>query len=82
MMMPVDNIKESKDVSHLYSPLQTLHNLLDAFPFKEFEIKYSHDVDAFTEYILLTGKDHNSAEVEMHIFSCHCNGDSDGNPPF
>lgn len=80
--LPAENTRESKDVSHLYTPLQTLHNLLDVFSFKDFEIKYSHDSDAHTEYIKLTGNSPNGAEAEIHIFSCHCDGDSDGNPPF
>lgn len=73
---------ESVDSSFLYSPLQTMHNLLDAFPLVEFDVKYSRDIDAHTEYIKLTGKDEKDVAIEIHIFSCYCDGEPVGQPPF
>src|SRR5687767_12700781 len=84
-MVPVaENIQETKDTTFLYTPLQCMHNLLDVFIFETFNIKYAHDADANTEYIILNGEGTMfKTTVEMHIFSCYCDGDwPDTQPPF
>lgn len=72
----------SKDTSFLYSPLQVMHNLLEVFSFENFETKYKMDSDANTEYLTLKGKVFKGSDVDIHIFSCYCEGDVEGPPPF
>jgi hypothetical protein len=72
------------DTTYLYNPLQSLHNLLDMTVFKEFSLKYLLDTDANTEYIKIDAWTKTKLKVEVHIFSCYCDGERvpQDQPPF
>ena len=73
---------DSKSVTN-YTPLQAFDNMHNGFIFKHFVAEYSHDADADTEYILIRGEDSKELKLEVHIFSCYCDGEhTETNPPF
>jgi len=73
---------DSKNVTS-YSPLAAMHNMHNGFVFKHFSAEYAHDEEADTEYIIVKGESSKGLKVEVHIFSCYCDGEhSETDPPF
>lgn len=79
-----DKNRETLNISYLYGPMQSLNNLTAITVFKEFALKYALDADADTEYIKIEGTLKTNLKVEMHIFSCYCDGERvpQDQPPF